>query len=61
VGILLFLSGKGEGDETGTPVWSHGIFCAGAIDLHEGEKIDDAAFKGLMGAAVAADATAKKK
>ena len=32
-----------------------------AIDIHEGEKIDEAAFKELIRAAVAANAAAKKK
>jgi len=32
-----------------------------AIDLHEGEKLDEAAFKDLIRAAVAANAAARKK
>ena len=32
-----------------------------AIDIHEGEKVDDAAFKALIKAAVARNAAAKKK
>ena len=32
-----------------------------AIDIHEGEEIDAAAFKALIGAAVALNASAKKK
>ena len=59
----------------GTPVWSHGsIVCTGetyknhvkmtfakAIDIHEGDKVDEAALKDLIRAAVALNLKGKSK
>ena len=54
----------------GTPVWSHGgIVCTGetyknvrrAIDIHEGDKVDEAALKDHIRAAVALNLGGKNK
>ena len=45
----------------GTPVWSHDGNTRRAIDIHEGEEVDESAFKALVREAVALNSSGRSK